>query len=82
MEFHIHLASPAADRANLAALGENLQQADPAALVDFQADTGVLRVATWLEAGDIAAAFAATGHPLAMEQIQVQPSVCCGGCSG
>lgn len=82
MEFHIHLDNPAAARPDLAALGECLQQADPAALVDFHADTGLLRIATWLEAGDIAAAFGTLGHPLALEQIQIQPSVCCGGCSG
>ncbi|MCK9490150.1 MAG: hypothetical protein M0Q42_12315 [Xanthomonadales bacterium] len=78
MEFHIHLDS----RPDLTALGAVLQRADPAALVDFQADTGRLRIATWLEAADIVEAFGDIDHPLAVADIELQPSVCCGGCSG
>lgn len=79
MEFHIHLDNT---RPDLAALEHALQRADPAALVDFQAHTGLLRIATWLEAGDIAEAFGDIDHPLAVTDIELQPSVCCGGCGG
>lgn len=79
MEFHIDMGAAAPDLVRLVAA---LEQADPAVLVDWQGDSGLMRIATWLEAGDIAAAFATIGQPLALARIRIQPSVCCGGCSG
>ena len=54
---------------------------DPAALVDLDATSAQLRVSTVAQVQELADALAAAGHPVALRDIEAQPSVCCGGCS-
>ena len=79
MEFHIRLTQPTLD---LPAFERQLLDLDPAALVDLDSSANQLRISTLAQPGDLAFRLARTGHPVALEQIELQPSVCCGGCSG
>ncbi|AKC86365.1 hypothetical protein [Pseudoxanthomonas suwonensis] len=79
MEFHIRIAGP---RVEVEAIKRRLLDLDPAGLVDLDADSGVLRVSTLAQPAELAGVLAAVGHPVAQRDIELQPSVCCGGCSG
>lgn len=79
MEFHIRLTQPTLD---LPAFERQLLDLDPAALVDLDSSANQLRISTLAQPGDLAFMLARTGHPVALEQIELQLSVCCGGCSG
>lgn len=78
MEFHVRLQDPAVD---VAVIEEGLLELDPAALADLDA-AGVLRLATSVGEDDIARVLADNGHPVPLEEVVRQPSVCCGSCSG
>ena len=79
MEFHIRLADP---QVGIEAIEHRLLDLDPAALVDLDAASGVLRISTLAGPQDLAGGLAAAGPPVAPHAIEQQPSVCCGGCSG
>lgn len=79
MEFHVRIANVPLD---LDALETRLLALDPAALVDLDSASAKLRVSTLAQLQELADALAAAGHPVALRDIELQPSVCCGGCSG
>ena len=79
MEFHLRLATA---KPELQAFETRLLALDPAALVDLDATSAQLRVSTVAQVQELADALAAAGHPVALRDIEAQPSVCCGGCSG
>ena len=79
MEFHVRFAGAKPD---LQAFETRLLALDPAALVDLDATSAQLRVSTVAQVQELADALAAAGHPVALRDIEAQPSVCCGGCSG
>lgn len=78
MEFHVQLPATGVD---IHAIGDGLLDLDPAAVADLGAG-GVLRVATSADAQDIARVLAGHGHPVTVRDVVLQPSVCCGSCSG
>lgn len=78
MQYRIPLASPC----NLDAIGDALQDADPAALVDLDAQDGALRVSTTLDPVDIVPLLDAAGVSVSTQQVVRLPSECCGGCGG
>ncbi|KAF1693131.1 hypothetical protein [Pseudoxanthomonas koreensis] len=79
MEFHVHVAGKALD---LDALEARLLAVDPAAVLDLDSAATTLRISTLAQAQDLAEALAAAGQPVALHDIEQQPSVCCGGCGG
>ncbi len=78
MEFHVRLSQPEVD---IAVIEEGLMELDPAALADVDA-TGTLRLATSADEFEIVQVLADIGHPVPLEDVVRQPSVCCGSCSG
>ena len=58
-----------------------LLDADPAAVFDIDPAAG-LRIATSLGVDELRALMQALGCEVSREQIEVLPSICCGGCSG
>jgi hypothetical protein len=79
MDYRIDLAGPPPDTAALTSV---LQRADPAALADLDPQGGDLRIATSLAVDDLSALLNEAGLPTDARHIVLQPSVCCGGCSG
>ena len=63
-------------------LRDALVASDPAALVDTDARTGALRIATVLRVDELCAALDRVGLAVPGEAIALQPSNCCGGCGG
>ena len=51
-------------------------------MVDLDLMSGRLRISTLAPRPDVAGVLAAAGHPVGLRDIELQPSVCCGGCSG
>lgn len=79
MEFHITYDAGMPD----AGLIEDvLQDHDPAAVVDLDAATKTLRMATWIEAPQLVEILNRSGWAIQPDQVIQQPSVCCGGCGG
>ena len=76
-----HLTLPAA-LAQSERFERALLDADPAASFDFGADGRQLRVASTLDPHALAVLLGAVGSPVRAEDVEIQPSVCCGGCSG
>jgi hypothetical protein len=66
----------------LETLRHSLCGADPAALVDFDPDTGELRISSCMTPGEAAFALRHAGFDVSTAQIRLQPSECCGGCAG
>ena len=79
MEYHIDISGPAPD---LVAVEDALLSADPSALVDIDPASPKLRVATSVDARQLAVLLGQAGYPVTPEQITQLPSICCGGCSG
>lgn len=79
MEFHVRLFRPIAD---LASIEFAIQAVDPAALLDIDPASETLRIATGLDAAELATLIGRTGYRLDAEQVIQLPSVCCGGCGG
>jgi hypothetical protein len=77
MEYRVQLSAPAPD---LGAIDDAVRDADPAAFVDFDPADGALRVTAWLSGEELAAVLAQAGIPA--NKVELQPSVCCGDCSG
>ncbi|KAF1684916.1 hypothetical protein B1992_13875 [Pseudoxanthomonas broegbernensis] len=77
MEFKIRIGNPRID-----GIEHHLLQLDPAGLVDVDAADGRVRIATCAQPFELAMILAAAGHPVAVSDIELMPSVCCGGCSG
>jgi hypothetical protein len=79
MDYRIDLAGSPPDTTALTSM---LQRADPAALADLDPQGGHLRIATSLGVEDLSALLSEAGLPTDARHIVLQPSVCCGGCSG
>lgn len=79
MEFHIDRDARMPD---LPVLEAALLEHDAAAVIDQDAADGVLRVSTWLEAGQLLEVLGRAGWTLQPDRVVQQPSVCCGGCGG
>jgi hypothetical protein len=77
MEYRVQLQTVVSE---ISAIENALWRADPAALVDQDPADGVLRVTAWLNQADLAALLAEAGFPA--RSVALQPSVCCGDCSG
>lgn len=78
MEFHVRIAG----QPDLGAIESQLFGIDPAALVDHDAASCQLRISTVAHPRELAEAIAAAGYRVTAADIELQPSVCCGGCSG
>ena len=63
-------------------LEDALRSADPSAIADVDCGRAILRVESWLEAGELLVLLRASGLPLDRAQIVQLPSICCGGCGG
>lgn len=79
MECRITATVPLPD---LASIERVMLDADPAAVFDLDADRCTLRVATSIGVDDLRALLGSLGCQVGREQVQVLPSICCGGCSG
>jgi hypothetical protein len=79
MEFHVILPTA---QPPLARIETALRAVDPAAIIDLDPSGHVLRIAAAVGAVDVRVAMAMAGCPVSDGQIEPQPSVCCGGCSG
>lgn len=79
MDYRVELAGSQPDTA---ALTNSLRRADPAAMADRDPHGGELRIATSLGVGALGVLLREAGVPVEADQIVLQPSVCCGGCSG
>ena len=79
MEFQVRLAGPAPDPG---AIEDAIRAVDPAALVDIDPASPVLRVATLVGARELVELMAQAGYRVDPAQVRQLPSTCCGGCSG
>ena len=79
MEFHVALAGMKPDAGKIEDL---LLELDPAAVIDLDVRVELLRLSTWLPAGDVLALLERAGCPVPLERMRQLPSICCGGCSG
>jgi len=79
MEFHIDRDACMPD---ISVLEAALLEHDAAAVIGLDAADGVLRLSTWLEAGQLLEVLGQAGWTLQPDRVVQQPSVCCGGCGG
>jgi len=79
MEFHVRIAATPVD---VEAIEAGLLALDPAGLIDLDPASRLLRVSTLMAPDELATVLAAAGYPVALNAIEQQPSVCCGGCGG
>ncbi len=79
MQFNVQLDT---GRIDLAALEQQLQSQDPAALADFDALSRTLRISTTLDEAGIAAGLSRAGIAVPVQAVERQASTCCGGCGG
>ena len=79
MEVHIHSALDAHHRS---ALSEQILGLDPAAVIDLAPNTSALRISTVLTHKELMQQLHSIGLTPAQHEVEVIPSVCCGGCSG
>lgn len=66
----------------LETLCHSLRRADPAVLVDFDPHSGELRISSCMTPGETVFALRHSGFDVTSAQVRLQPSECCGGCSG
>ena len=79
MQFKVH---PVDIRPDVPRLEAALADADPSAVVDFDACNATLRLSTLLEPVQIAQVLTAAGVAVDAAQVARVPSECCGGCGG
>lgn len=79
MEYAIRLEDAPVD---LGAIERRLLEIDPAAVVDLDAGSGLLRCSTVALEAELVLALAHAGCNVAPADVARLPSVCCGGCSG
>lgn len=78
MEYHVTLFL---EPARLDAVRSVLTAADPAALIEVASDARTLMLSTTLRPHELAGVFATGGVAVNAGAFDLQPSVCCGGCS-
>ena len=69
------------DQALEARVASTLDEADPSAVVDYDAARDLLRLATLLPHADVLAMLQGAGLRAGVDDLRQLPSVCCGGCS-
>lgn len=79
MEFHVTLSGATPDPS---VVEDAILAVDPAALVDIDASTRRLRIATSLDGRQLVALLNQAGVSVAPTQLVQLPSNCCGSCSG
>lgn len=79
MEFHI---ASDAGMPDIAVLEAALLEHDTAAVIDLDADGGLVRLSSWLGADQLIGILGRAGWAIQPDRIEQQPSVCCGGCGG
>lgn len=79
MQYSIPLDAAGLD---LAALEAQVQSFDPASLVDYDTTRSRLRISTVVLAIELVFILEQAGYRVPLNQIELMPSVCCGGCSG
>ncbi|MBJ6979788.1 hypothetical protein [Luteimonas sp. MC1895] len=78
MEFHVRASRPLPP---LAVIEDALLAFDPAAVVDLDPAQG-LRVSAAIDAAQLVDLLNGVGGAVDPGEVEQQPSVCCGGCSG
>lgn len=78
MEFHVRASRPLPP---LAVIEDALLAFDPAAVVDIDPAQG-LRVNAAIDAAQLVGLINEVGGDVQPAEVEQQPSVCCGGCSG
>ena len=78
MEFHVRASRPLPP---LAVIADALLAFDPAAVVDIDPAQG-LRVNAAIDAQGLVVLLNQVGGAVDPDEVEQQPSVCCGGCSG
>ncbi len=79
MEYTIELRTGTVD---IDRIRDELEQIDPAAIVDADPQGHGLRVSANMLDRELVSAFEHAGHPSGSIVITRLPSVCCGGCGG
>ena len=77
MEYLVRIAGGVPD---LARVQRELAALDPACVLDFDAGAAAMRVSTWATLDEVHGCLSAAGLSTAGAP-ELQPSVCCGGCS-
>ena len=78
MEFHVRASRPLPP---LPVIEDALLAFDPAAVADIDPERG-LRVNAAIDAAQLVALLNDVGAAIKPAEVEQQPSVCCGGCSG
>ncbi|GGK16485.1 hypothetical protein [Luteimonas terricola] len=78
MKFHVRASRPLPP---LMVVEDALLAFDPAAVVDIDPALG-LRVSAAIDAAQLVALLNQIGGEVEPAEVEQQPSVCCGGCSG
>ncbi|GAB3096098.1 hypothetical protein [Lysobacter terrae] len=79
MEFLYRITDQAPD---LNALERAIANLDPAVVLDTDVSGNAIRISTSLTGHSLLACLRLAGVPATLQDIEQQPSVCCGGCGG
>ena len=79
MEFLYRITDQAPD---LNALERAIANLDPAVVLDTDVSGNAIRISTSLTEQSLLACLRLAGVPATLQDIEQQPSVCCGGCGG
>ena len=80
MQYRINTTTVTAD--DLLSIDWAISDVDPAAVSDLDPAVGVLRVSTVMGGVELVNLLNQAGHAVSMEQLELVPSECCGGCGG
>lgn len=67
---------------DISVIEQALLQADPAAMLDLDKATLLIRVSTCLGDNELVNLVTEVGFPISSADVQGVPSECCGGCGG
>ncbi len=79
MKFNIKTHGHAID---VSVIEQALIKADPAAMIDLDKATALLRVSSCLDDAELLSLMTDAGFPIPSANIEGVPSECCGGCGG
>lgn len=79
MKFNIKTHGHAID---VSVIEQALIKADPAAMIDLDKATSLLRVSSCLDDAELLSLMTDAGFPIPSANIEGVPSECCGGCGG
>ena len=80
MQYRINTTTVTAD--DLLSIDWAISDVDPAAVSDLDPAGRVLRVSTVMGGVELVAILNQAGHAVSLEQLELVPSECCGGCGG